>query len=104
MPNPKDFRVVPGGKASQASAVEPTAESVSQLRERVGRYRIMFAEPISEDTRSLLSDFADAVETLGRLELAAHPTEDARIQEYRQLIAELDAEIASVWSSGAEEC
>ena len=96
MPDRKDFRVVPGGKARQAFAAEPTAESVFQLRVRVWRYRSMFAKPRPEEICGLLSDFEDAIEALGRLELSPEPGGDPRIQEYRQLIAELDAEIVAL--------
>lgn len=100
MQNPKDFRVIPGGKPSEASALEPACEDISLLLSRVRRYRCALADAPSDEARSLLSDLEDAVEALRRLEASAEAGASARIAEYRRLIAELDAEIVAVWLAG----
>lgn len=101
MPKPKDFRVIPGGKPSEASALEPVSADVSQLLDHVRRYRTLLPQPLNDEARSLLSDFEDAVEALRRLEVSAGAP--ARVVEYRRLIAELDAEIVAVWLAGKPE-
>jgi hypothetical protein len=100
MPKPKDFRVIPGGKPGDAPAVEPTSADVSQLLDRVRRYRNLLPNPLNDEASGLLSDFEDAVEALRRLELSAEASAQARAAEYRRLIAELDGEIVAVWLAG----
>lgn len=100
MPKPKDFRVIPGGKPSKASPAEPVSADVARLLDRARRHRAMLPDPASDQIRSLLADFEDAVEALRRLELSAEAGARARAAEYRRLIAELDAEIVAVWQVG----
>lgn len=100
MPKPKDFRVIPGGKLSETPAADPASWEVPRLLDRIRRYRELLPDPPSDEARSLLSDFEDAVEALRRLELAAGAGSQARVAEYRRLIAELDTEIAALWLAG----
>jgi hypothetical protein len=100
MPKPKDFKVIPGGKPSKASPAEPVSADVSRLLDRARRHRAMLPDPASDQIRSLLADFEDAVDALRRLELSAETGARARAAEYRRLIAELDAEIVAVWQAG----
>jgi predicted dehydrogenase len=97
MPKPRDFRVIPGGKPSEAPAGEATSADIAQLLDRVRQYRSLLPGPPGEELRGLLADFEDAVEALRLLEASAEAEVQPRVGEYRRLIAELDAEIVAAW-------
>jgi hypothetical protein len=50
---------------------------------------------------SLCEDYAIAVTALRAWELSAHPKAPARVTEYRELVAELEAEILAQLQVGA---
>jgi len=95
MPKQKDFRVIPGGKPSDAAAADPTSLDTRRLLDRARRYRILLSKRPSEETESLVSDLEDAIDAFRRLQQSSEAGAEPRAAEYRRLIAELDAEIAA---------
>ena len=93
MPKQKDFRVIPGGKPSDAAAADPMSLDTSQLLDRARRYRRLLSARPSHDTESLVSDLEDAIDAFRRLHQSSEAGAETRAAEYRRLIAELDAEI-----------
>jgi hypothetical protein len=95
MPKQKDFRVIPGGKPDDPAAADPASFDIRQLQDRARQYRRLVSERPGNDTESLVSDFEDAIEALRRLQQSSDAGADIRANEYRHLVAELDAEIVA---------
>ena len=100
MPTRKDLRVIQGGKPAET---EPPADDrlptgVAALMERTGRYRRLLARSSNVETAGLVDDMEAAIDAMGRLELSTHPEAKSRAEEYRRLIAEIDAEIVAALS------
>src|SRR3546814_3577755 len=61
MPKRKDFRVIPGGKSSDAAPADPTSLDARQFIDRARLYRRLLSERPDDDTESLVSDLEDAI-------------------------------------------
>ena len=95
MPKQKDFRVIPGGKPSDAAPADPMSLDTRQLLDRARRYRRLLSACPSNDTESLVSDLEDAIDAFRRMYQSSEAGAETRAAEYRRLIAELDAEIVA---------
>lgn len=95
MPKQKVFRVIPGGKPSDAAAADPMTLDTRQLLDRARRYRRLLSTAPSNETESLVSDLEDAIDAFRRLHQSSEAGAQTRAAEYRRLIAELDAEIVA---------
>jgi hypothetical protein len=69
--------------------------SASQVLERFPNHWQEITELLrtSDAFGSLCEDYADAVTALRAWEISAHPKAPVRVTEYRDLVAELEAEI-----------
>lgn len=97
MPKRKDFRVIHGGRPGDQAPPgdRPVPAAIAQLLERVNEYRSLLAHSPRDDTASLVDDMEDAINALLRLEQSTQPEARHRADEYRRLIADIDAEIIS---------
>src|SRR3546814_11299546 len=91
MPKQKDFRVIPGGKPSDAAAADTTALDARQLLDRARRYRrLLSARPsgvtASDVTESLVSDIEDAIDAFRRLTPSSEQGDKTRAAPYRRPI------------------
>ena len=93
MPKQNDFRVIPGGKPSDAAAGDTASLDTRQLLDRARRYRRLLSERPSGDTDGLVADLEDAIDAFRRMQQSSEAGAETRAAEYRRLIAELDAEI-----------
>lgn len=97
MPTRKDLRVIKGGKPAE---MEPPAggrlpADVAAFTERTGRYRRLLGRSPDAETAGLVDDMEAAIDAVRRLEQSSHPEAQSRAEEYRRLIAEIDAEIVA---------
>src|SRR3546814_18366644 len=88
MPKQKDFRVIPGGKSSNAAAADATALDARQLLDRARRYRrLLSARPSDvtarDVTESLVSDLEDAIQAFCRLPQSSDAGAKQRAAEYQ---------------------
>src|SRR3546814_2642170 len=93
MPKRKDFRVIPGGKSSDAAPADPTSLDARQFIDRARLYRRLLSERPDDDTESLVSDLEDAIGAYCGLRQSSEAGARPRAAEYRRLVIELDAEI-----------
>lgn len=101
MPKQKDFRVIPGGKPSDAAAADTAALDTRQLLDRAQRYRRLLSACPSGVTESLVTDLEDAIDAFRRLHQSSEAGAETRAAEYRRVIAELDAEIIAALRSSS---
>jgi len=91
MPNRKDLHVIPGGKSSgEETDAGDSAIAIDKLRARADHYRSRLSNHPDDEISTLVSDMADAIEALNRLEESATPEAQGRAVEYRRLIADLE--------------
>ncbi|HEY9569294.1 MAG TPA: hypothetical protein VIR38_14465 [Thalassobaculum sp.] len=95
MPKRKDFRVIPGGKSSDAAPADPTSLDARQFIDRARLYRRLLSERPDDDTESLVSDLEDAIGAYCGLRQSSEAGARPRAAEYRRLVIELDAEIVA---------